>query len=80
MTGATDQKPASRGPRRGERLEVEIDSLAFGGRGLARADGFVLFVAGALPGDRASSAGGEESAVDVPEDGFDRLKHAVQRI
>ncbi|MBA3865400.1 MAG: 23S rRNA (uracil(1939)-C(5))-methyltransferase RlmD [Solirubrobacterales bacterium] len=44
--------PAARGPRRGEQLEVEIESLAFGGRGLARADGFVVFVSGALPGDR----------------------------
>ncbi len=52
MAQATGQKPAARGPRRGELLEVEIDSLAFGGRGLARADGFVVFVAGALPGDR----------------------------
>ena len=49
---ATGEKPAARGPRRGELLEVEIDSLAFGGRGLARADGFVVFVSGALPGDR----------------------------
>ncbi|HWB69785.1 MAG TPA: 23S rRNA (uracil(1939)-C(5))-methyltransferase RlmD, partial [Solirubrobacterales bacterium] len=32
---------------------MEIDSLAFGGRGVARAEGYVLFVAGALPGDRA---------------------------
>src|SRR6188472_1181927 len=39
-------------PRRGERLEVEVDSLAFGGRGVARAEGFVVFVAGGLPGDR----------------------------
>jgi 23S rRNA (uracil1939-C5)-methyltransferase len=31
---------------------VEIESLAFGGRGVARADGMVVFVAGALPGDR----------------------------
>jgi 23S rRNA (uracil1939-C5)-methyltransferase len=45
-------KPAARGPRRGELLEVEIDSLAFGGRGVARTDGLVVFVAGALPGDR----------------------------
>ncbi len=35
-----------------EQLEVEIESLAFGGRGVARADGYVVFVAGALPGDR----------------------------
>jgi 23S rRNA (uracil1939-C5)-methyltransferase len=39
-------------PRRGELVEVEVDSLAFGGRGVARAEGFVVFVAGALPGDR----------------------------
>jgi 23S rRNA (uracil1939-C5)-methyltransferase len=49
---ASGTKPAARGPRRGELLEVEVDSLAFGGRGVARADGFVVFVAGALPGDR----------------------------
>ncbi len=42
----------ARGPRRGELLEVEIDSLAYGGRGVARADGLVVFVSGALPGDR----------------------------
>jgi 23S rRNA (uracil1939-C5)-methyltransferase len=35
-----------------DQLELEIDSLAFGGRGVARADGLVVFVTGALPGDR----------------------------
>ncbi|HEX5763745.1 MAG TPA: 23S rRNA (uracil(1939)-C(5))-methyltransferase RlmD [Solirubrobacterales bacterium] len=39
-------------PRKGERLEVDIDSLAFGGRGVARRDGYVVFVSGGLPGDR----------------------------
>jgi 23S rRNA (uracil1939-C5)-methyltransferase len=39
-------------PRQGQELELEIDSLAQGGRGVARADGFVVFVTGALPGDR----------------------------
>jgi 23S rRNA (uracil1939-C5)-methyltransferase len=51
MEPATGEKPAAR-RHRGEQLEVEIDSLAFGGRGLARADGLVVFVSGALPGDR----------------------------
>jgi 23S rRNA (uracil1939-C5)-methyltransferase len=51
MSGATGEAPAAR-RHRGEQLEVEIDSLAFGGRGVARADGLVIFVAGALPGDR----------------------------
>ena len=43
---------ASTKPRTGDELELEIDSLAQGGRGVARADGFVVFVSGALPGDR----------------------------
>jgi 23S rRNA (uracil1939-C5)-methyltransferase len=39
-------------PRSGQELELEIESLAQGGRGIARADGYVVFVSGALPGDR----------------------------
>ncbi len=34
-------------------FEVRIDSLAFGGEGIARRDGKVCFVPGALPGERA---------------------------
>jgi 23S rRNA (uracil1939-C5)-methyltransferase len=44
--------PTATRPKRSERLELEIDSLAFGGRGVARADGYVVFVSGGLPGDR----------------------------
>ena len=39
-------------PRRGEELELYVDSLAFGGAGVARLDGYVVFVAGGVPGDR----------------------------
>jgi 23S rRNA (uracil1939-C5)-methyltransferase len=39
-------------PRSGQELELEVDSLAQGGRGIARANGYVVFVTGALPGDR----------------------------
>src|SRR5438477_3656352 len=39
-------------PRRGEELELEIEGLAHGGRGVARRDRYVVFVAGGLPGDR----------------------------
>ena len=38
--------------RRGAQLEVEVEDLAFGGRAIARVDGLVVFVEGALPGDR----------------------------
>jgi 23S rRNA (uracil1939-C5)-methyltransferase len=38
----------------GQELELQIDSLAFGGEGVARLGdgGYVVFVAGAIPGDR----------------------------
>jgi 23S rRNA (uracil1939-C5)-methyltransferase len=42
-------------PARGETLTLEVESLAYGGRGVARRNGFVVFVAGALPGDRVEA-------------------------
>jgi 23S rRNA (uracil1939-C5)-methyltransferase len=71
---------AARGPRRGEQLEVTVDSLAFGGRGVARAEGFVVFVAGGLPGDRvrvevtkAKKRFAEARAVELLQAGADRI-------
>jgi 23S rRNA (uracil1939-C5)-methyltransferase len=46
---------ASTSPARvhkGQELELRVDSLAFGGNGVARHEGYVVFVAGAVPGDR----------------------------
>jgi 23S rRNA (uracil1939-C5)-methyltransferase len=40
-------------PKTGDILELAVDTLAYGGQGIGRADGFVVFVRGALPGDRA---------------------------
>jgi 23S rRNA (uracil1939-C5)-methyltransferase len=37
--------------QRGEELDLRIDSLAYGGNGVARLDGFVVFVRRGLPGD-----------------------------
>jgi 23S rRNA (uracil1939-C5)-methyltransferase len=79
MEQATGEKPAAR-RHRGEQLEVEIDSLAFGGRGVARADGMVVFVAGALPGDRvraeitkAKKRFAEARTVELLRPGADRI-------
>jgi 23S rRNA (uracil1939-C5)-methyltransferase len=76
---ATGEKPASR-RHRGELLEVEIESLAFGGRGVARCEGMVVFVAGALPGDRvraeitkAKRRFAEARAVELLRPGADRV-------
>jgi 23S rRNA (uracil1939-C5)-methyltransferase len=38
-------------PRPGDELELQVESLAFGGAGVARLDGYVVFVHGAVPGD-----------------------------
>src|ERR671932_1908807 len=35
-----------------QELELRVDSLAYGGNGVARLDGFVVFVRRGLPGDR----------------------------
>jgi 23S rRNA (uracil1939-C5)-methyltransferase len=47
---STDTRPVR--PQRGDELELTIDSLAFGGAGVARTDGYVVFVSGTVPGDR----------------------------
>jgi 23S rRNA (uracil1939-C5)-methyltransferase len=39
-------------PERGQELELTVDRLAYGGNGVARLDGYVVFVAGGMPGDR----------------------------
>ena len=59
-------------PKPGTELVLEIDSLAHGGRGVARANGYVVFVSGALPGDsvrarlsKAKRDYGEASATEI---------------
>lgn len=37
---------------KGEAWDLTIEKLAFGGQGIARKEGFVVFVKGAIPGDR----------------------------
>jgi 23S rRNA (uracil1939-C5)-methyltransferase len=67
-------------PRRGELLTLDVESLAYGGRGIARRNGYVVFVAGALPGDRvraevtkAKRGYAEASAVDLVRESPDRV-------
>jgi 23S rRNA (uracil1939-C5)-methyltransferase len=67
-------------PQRGAELELTVDSLAFGGAGVARLDGYVVFVQGAVPGDRVRAVVGkskrayaEARAVEILEPGPDRI-------
>jgi 23S rRNA (uracil1939-C5)-methyltransferase len=54
----TTSTPSAR-PQRGDELELTIDTLAYGGAGVARLDGYVVFVAGAMPGDRVRAVIGK---------------------
>ena len=38
--------------KRGTEIELEIESLAYGGMGLARIENFVIFVKYAIPGQK----------------------------
>jgi 23S rRNA (uracil1939-C5)-methyltransferase len=67
-------------PSRGEELVLDIDTLAYGGRGVARSNGYVVFVTGALPGDRvrarltkAKKGYAEARTVEVVRPSADRL-------
>src|SRR3989449_11216680 len=46
-------------PRRGDVLDLTIDDLAFGGEGVGRVQGYVIFVRCAVPGDRVRARGVE---------------------
>ena len=43
--------------QRDQELELTVDSLAYGGNGVARLDGFVVFVRSGLPGDTVRARG-----------------------
>jgi 23S rRNA (uracil1939-C5)-methyltransferase len=77
--------PASARPRRGDELELSVDALAFGGAGVARLDGYVVFVAGGVPGDRVRAvvekskrAYAEARTVEILEPSADRLSPAAE--
>ncbi len=46
-----EERTRAQRPHRGQELVLEVTALAHGGRGIAREQGYVVFVAGALPGD-----------------------------
>ena len=76
----TPAKERAARPKRGEELVLEVESLAHGGRGVARKNGYVVFVSGALPGDRvraqltrAKRDFAEAKALEVVEPAADRV-------
>jgi 23S rRNA (uracil1939-C5)-methyltransferase len=76
----TTHPPTRSRPSRGDQLELTIDSLAFGGAGVARLEGYVVFVSDAVPGDRVRAVVGkskrayaEARAAEILEPSPDRI-------
>ena len=68
-------------PRRGDELELRIDSLAQGGRGVARTEqGFVVFVGGGLPGDRLRARVGKSKKSWAEAAVIELLEPAPERV
>src|SRR5256714_1681666 len=66
---------------RDQELELHVDSLAYGGNGVARLNGFVVFVRRGLPGDtvlarvtKVKRSHAEALAVQVLEPGPERVE------
>ncbi|MTD45284.1 23S rRNA (uracil(1939)-C(5))-methyltransferase RlmD [Conexibacter sp. W3-3-2] len=74
--------PAASRPQTGEELELTIDRLAHGGNGVARhGGGYVVFVQGAIPGDRVRAVVtkrnrkyAEARTLEILEPGPDRIE------
>jgi len=84
-SGQAGATAAASRPARGAELELTIDSLAHGGAGVARLDGYVVFVQGGLPGDRVRAQVGkskrayaEARATEILEPGPDRIAPAAE--
>jgi 23S rRNA (uracil1939-C5)-methyltransferase len=80
-TPEREKRPRGERPRRGDELELRIDSLAQGGRGVARTEtGFVIFVAGGLPGDRVRARVGKSKRAHAEATATELLEAAPERI
>jgi 23S rRNA (uracil1939-C5)-methyltransferase len=78
------ERAQSTRPRRGDELELRIDRLAYGGAGVARTDGYVVFVRDAVPGDRVRArvtrskrSFAEADSVQLLEPSPDRVEPAA---
>src|SRR5687768_7584141 len=67
-------------PRRGDELELTIDRLAHGGAGVARTDGYVVFVRGAVPGDRVRARVTKSKRSFAEADPVELLEPSPERV
>jgi 23S rRNA (uracil1939-C5)-methyltransferase len=72
-------------PHRGDELTLTVDTLAYGGAGVARLEGYVIFVQGGVPGDtvrveigKSKRAYAEARVIEVVTPSPDRIEPVAQ--
>ena len=67
-------------PKKGQTFDIGISKMAFGGQGIGRINGFVIFVRGTMPGDKArvmlfkrKKGFGEARLIELIEPSPDRI-------
>jgi len=78
--GPTGSETTASRPRRGDELELTIDRLAYGGAGVARRDGYVVFVRGAVPGDRVRARVTKAKRSFAEADSLELLEPSPERV
>jgi 23S rRNA (uracil1939-C5)-methyltransferase len=74
------ETPTKTRPRRGEELDLHVDSLAHGGAGVARLNGYVVFVQGAVPGDRVRAVVGKSKRDYAEARAVELLEPSAERV
>jgi 23S rRNA (uracil1939-C5)-methyltransferase len=72
--------PTKPRPHSGDELELTIESLAFGGAGVARLEGYVVFVQGAMPGDTVRAVVGKSKRAYAEARTLEVLKASPDRL
>src|SRR3712207_2984724 len=67
-------------PERGQELDLVVDTLAYGGNGVARRDGYVVFVSGAVPGDRVRAVVTKRKRADAEARTVEVLEPSPERV
>jgi 23S rRNA (uracil1939-C5)-methyltransferase len=67
-------------PGVGDELELSVDSLAYGGSGVARANGYVVFVRGAVPGDRVRARVTKSKRSFAEADSIELIEASPERV
>src|SRR6185436_13581494 len=67
-------------PRVGDEVDLTIDRLAHGGAGVGRLEGYVVFVRGAIPGDRVRARVTKSKRSFAEADPVELLEPSPERI